>query len=387
MGNNQCTTNEDAGYVACTSNIGPGLQHCDPGCNDQDISRMGRAFKVPKAGPNTARASDNLEAPEPLEPRGVDFEAMGAIPKGWQRTHDPLPHGFLFFGLEGCLIAPDPSHARGPSGVAAQEAAKTRGGTSESSPSGSCLSRVLLAFPDWAVDMPRARWLEMAMKRPDMTPKLCRFRRIHSAPNFNSVVLEFDYPRGEALTRWLDRSDGVISEDGAIGLCRDLLTVVSSLEQMEMPQWGMLHPSSVFVNKSGSLMMLLPLGCLLSYKGALASVLSIVMAQGRSRVAPELYQELNNTEAKLLKNPEATFAADIFAVALIVVEAMAGGAGLEALQGPSDKGLGAGATDLLAKMLYKEHTWRLCGRDALAHPWLKGAGVRRGKSLDSLASS
>mmetsp|Transcript_2247 Transcript_2247/g.5058 ORF Transcript_2247/g.5058 Transcript_2247/m.5058 type:complete len:360 (+) Transcript_2247:58-1137(+) len=291
------------------------------------------------------------EVTEPMPRADMNFEAMDAIPDGWQQVQEPVPEGFLVLGGAGCVIRE----------TLALRPRSPRPG-----------KRVLLAWPGWAVDLHRAKNLVQQASNLEVQTKVCRLWRVHSVSHFNTVVFEFDMPRGESLSERLER-DGPLPETSARSLCARLLRAVSELQRSSLWLWGIVHSSMTFLDRREELCTLLPLGCLLSFKGAKGAAVALAEKFGKSRVAPELDRAVVTTERLLVQDAGARLAADTYGVAALILEALA-------LVGPDDvrngrvtSSLPEVALDLLHKVLHVDHTWRLTGQDALEHRWLVGS--------------
>merc|ERR1711972_845962 len=72
------------------------------------------------------------------------------------------------------------------------------------------------------------------------------------------TILEFEYPKGEALSKRIEKS-GYLSEDVARALCRDIFRSVVALHEISMTFCG-----------------ILPLGCVLSAYGAHRTALTVI---------------------------------------------------------------------------------------------------------------
>lgn len=229
---------------------------------------------------------------------------------------------------------------------------------------------MLLALPSWAVDIQRARWLTKALNAlPGLQAILCRLHQVTYVVHFNTVVLEFVYPKGESLSERLGSSKHM-SENGARVLCRDLLQVVTDMRQTPLRLWGILPSATVYLDKRGEVCSLLPIGCVLSFRGAKSCAMSMVERAGSKCLPPELDRAIFLTDQDLVEDVEACFAADNYAVAALVLEALVRKRPEDMRQKAVTALLPEASVDLLHKVLYEDWAWRLTGNDALAHPWL-----------------
>jgi len=299
---------------------------------------------------------DTSEASLPMEKKMLDFEAMGAVPTGWALSRDDPPHGVLALGGSACLIyqnEPDPP----PEGEAVAQTPKMK---------------MLLALPDWAVDVPRAQSIVQYASNLAGLRNFCRLTRITRAPRFNHVVFECDLPRGKSLESWLDEH-GYLDEETSQELFRELLQTMASLHRTShsiISLWGLLHPSMVYLGPGGDLVSVMPVGCLLSFAGAKSCGLTLCDSMTRHWLPPELDRAIITSDRSLIVDPSARSAADTFSAAAVVLHAMQ----QVAPDGLRDKKvlvlLPEPAVDLFSKVLYVDFHWRATCADALDHPWL-----------------
>ena len=114
-----------------------------------------------------------------------DFEASGAIGKYWIKSGVSAPAGFLLIGGDAIVIERHP----------------------DSDPTVLGQQRVLLALPELAVDMKRARWLSRRGGFSAEAAHLCHLWRCVELKAFGKVILEFGFPKGEPLCDVLQRGD------------------------------------------------------------------------------------------------------------------------------------------------------------------------------------
>jgi len=282
----------------------------------------------------------------PIPRMKVNFERRGAVPVGWRKTLNQVPEAFLFAGGDACVIAEAKDETK---------------------------RRVLLALPDWTVDLQRARWLERMRGRFEDTSLLAKPLRI--IPEADILIFEFEYPSGISLADWV-RKCGYMPEVGANVLYKDLMGLSMEFQSSMMRLWGFVDSRMVMLSPYGRLAKLLPLGCLLSFRGATAVVMHNAMAG--NRLAPELAQALAEGNRAVGSNRDLMAGADAYAVAMVTLEALAGrqeelGDSWERSAEWERKAVDSlteTASDLFHKALYEDPAWRLSVDDALEHPWL-----------------
>merc|ERR1712217_344943 len=98
-------------------------------------------------------------------------------------------------------------------------------------------------------------------------------------------ILEFEYPKGEALNKKIEKS-GYLSEDVARALCRDIFRSVLGLHEISMTCRGLIDMSMVYISGSGKLCGILPLGCVLSAYGAHRTALTVIHGNRATCLAP-----------------------------------------------------------------------------------------------------
>lgn len=304
---------------------------------------------------------DANEATLPLERTQLDFEAMGVVPSGWAVSPHNPPDGVLALGGSACLVyqkEPDLSLK----GKAVAESPKLK---------------ILLALPDWAVDVPRAYSLVQYASNFEGLRKFCRLTRVRRAPRFNQVVFECDLPKGKSLECWLGEH-GSLDEEASRELFRELLQIMATLHRTShsiLTLWGLLHPSMVYLGQRGDLVSVMPVGCLLSFAGAKSCALTLCDSMTRHWLPPELDRAILTADRSLIVDVSARSAADTFSAAAVVLHAMR----QVTPDGLHDKEvlLPEAAVDMLSKVLYKDFHWRLPCEDALDHPWLCDGRLKR----------
>lgn len=297
---------------------------------------------------------DTTEATLPMEKKRLDFEAMGAIPAGWALSKDDPPDGLLALGGAACLIYEEEPGPH-PGGMVVAQVPRTK---------------TLLALPDWAVDVPRAKSLVQYASCLEGLRKFCRLTHVKRVPSFNHVVFEFDIPKGESLESWLGEQ-GSLSEDACRELLRELLQIMTCLHRGPhslVTLWGLLHPSMVFLGPCGNLASVLPISCLLSYAGAKSCGLTLSDSISKHWLPPEMHKALTTSDRSLIVDASARSAADTFCVAALVLHAM-GQVAPNRLH-KSEVSLPESAVDLLTKVLFADRRWRMTSADALNHPWM-----------------
>mmetsp|Transcript_6795 Transcript_6795/g.12934 ORF Transcript_6795/g.12934 Transcript_6795/m.12934 type:complete len:372 (+) Transcript_6795:62-1177(+) len=347
------------GYRECNhvANVNPFM--CRDKCTNDNDCASARTKFIRNFGQSL---DDGFEAPIPIPRFRVDFNHIGAVPVGWRVCDEPAPEGFLFAGGCACIIEE-----------------KLRPELNR---------RVLLSLPDSAVDVRRARLLTRVGGRQEGRI-LCRVWRANYSSMNDQVILEFDFPVGEPLDKFLERQ-GNLTEDLAKHLCRDLLDLITAWES-NLTLGGMMDASLVYLTKSGLLSTLLPLICLLSPRGLKATAMSVVEQISSNGAKDSMSPELK--EATLghgipIGDKERCITSDSYAVMALVLEALAGiepktlrEDDAEPQTGSRDSnggtlGMSKSAKDLFNKALYEDPAWRLCGQDALGHPWLRKPAQR-----------
>lgn len=265
---------------------------------------------------------------------GFFFEGSNAVPRDWKQTHEIVPEAFLFGGGSACVIRPeDPDDSS---------------------------RHVLLVLDETAVDYERTKWL--AKVQPSQQAHQCCCPLLHvlySRPT-GCMIFRFDYPLGESIKERMCRT-GCLPEGMACLLLKDLMTLLVRLERSPFRMWGLLDDTMVFLDESGRLSNLLPMGCLLSSRKAL-------------RVAQDMYTAHNDVVPDLLTMREGKniFAMDSYAIASVVLKA-ATSQSPRILQTRDIDRLSEASRDCLQKATYPEPEWRLIGRRVLQHPWLARA--------------
>jgi len=142
--------------------------------------------------------------------------------------------------------------------------------------------RVLVALPDWPVDMNQARWLIKLRDGPKPLVRLWNAELHHE-----HVVLELDLPRGESVASRCNASV-CMGEAQACKLCRQLVELLTGLRSTPFHLSGLLDVSLVFLTQYSALSCILPLGCLLSIRGMKAAASSVLEQGGGASLAPEI---------------------------------------------------------------------------------------------------
>merc|ERR1712062_451698 len=132
---------------------------------------------------------------------------------------------------------------------------------------------------------------------------------------------------------------------------------------------GCLDRSMLFVNPAGRLEKLLPLGCILSFAGLQASLTGAVKRQAWGNMSPEMKVAVELGMKSTLRDPDVNFAADSYAAATLVRQALAQHVSSDRNCKYSISDIGE---DFLRKAMYDDPSWRLCADDALSHPWFTG---------------
>merc|ERR1719253_790514 len=102
----------------------------------------------------------------PIPRDECDFFELGFVPSGWRLTYDEPPEGFLYAGGAAAVI-----ESVGQPGAARPQ------------------RRVLVALPEWAVDMKRARWLVRFSDK-----MVLRLRSLRRSNSTERICLEFEHP-------------------------------------------------------------------------------------------------------------------------------------------------------------------------------------------------
>jgi len=342
------------GDIGCGElpNIGP--DRCNASSCDNPAARNVNADHV-----FTMRPDDEVELALPILPMNFDFERPHVMPGGWRKTAESPPSGFLFAGGDACVIEGNDGGTR-----------PTR--------------HVLLALPGWAVEFRRAQWLARLQGRPENDTRLCRLCRVFQVEMGDVVVFEFEHPCREggnnikALSQWLERcTNGYMGEADGQVLCLDLLQLLTGLQSTPMRLWGFADASMVFLGGGGRLGRLLPIGCLLTLAGAKAVAAKLIEeadsnSQNAPRgITPELAAVLSS--GRVFADDAHKITSDTYAVVALVLEAMlqTGPEGIRDCKVTT--ALSESANDFFHKALYEDPEWRLCGEQALAHPWLRRA--------------
>lgn len=282
-----------------------------------------------------------------------DFEAFGTVPTGWVRSTARVPDGFLYVGGSATVIereVEDDALATAPRD-----------------------KRVLLALSDAAVDMQRAKWLS---RRPGFNAEaamLCHLWRFKECKAAGVVVFEFDFPRGVSLSERLAEGRQ-LSHARVQALCRSLLKLVTSLGPAPLRLLGFIDASMVFLSAEDSMEALVPLGCLLSFRGAQTAVFQASQRKEDFCLAPELKMAMVTKDRSLVTDLDMASVTDAYAIAVLALRAL----GQERMDGADMKVTIQGQTDIpplardmLQKALHHEPDWRLSGDAALSHPWLR----------------
>jgi len=319
-------------YLSCID------EHCHidtcEDCRKGDETRGGLHIQRRKL----AQAFDIFEAPLDLPQVTFNFERTGAIPSGWKLARNvTAPIGFRFTGGDACVIESLSSHQR----------------------------RVLVALPEWALDMSQCSWL---IKFRDGSKPLVR---LWSAERYyDNAILEFDFPKGESVAQRHTRSV-CMAEREACKLCRELVEFLTGLRSTPFHLSGLLDDSLVFLTQF-SLSCIVPLGCLLSIRGMKAAASSVLDRGGSASLAPEIRDAVIGNGI-IARNSESRFATDSYAIAALVrkvltwrqLDSMDVHKRRSLIMDPiSDVGV-----DWMNKSLYEDPEWRLCGHSSLQHPW------------------
>lgn len=283
--------------------------------------------------------------------RKFDFEGHGAIRDGWVKSTTLAPHGFVLAGGNAIVIEKECAPG-GPVKVPQQRC-------------------VLMALPEPAVDLKRAKLLNRRMGFTGEAILSCHLRRITELKAVGTVLLEFDYPSGEPLCDIL-KPGHALSTANIQQICRDLhglLTFMMPAPGGSTPfrLCGLIHSSNVFLNEDGTLQSLLPIGCILSWAGVCAAS-SVLQRKGQdSCLAPEIKLTTQKNINLYFDDSEAlverAFASDGFAAATLTGQ-------LLDLKFMDPEPIPVKATDFLMKATQHQEEFRLCGPDALCHPWM-----------------
>lgn len=289
--------------------------------------------------------------------RKFHFESSGAIREGWIKSKTPAPKGFSLAGGDAIVI--------------------------EKEEPGKCQRCVLLALPELAVDLKRAKWLSRRMGFLDEASLVCHLRRSIEVKPMGATVLEFDYPLGTPLCDFLKQGNSLPAE-AVWQLCRDVFGLTSFMApapggSAPLRFCGLIHPSTILVDEDGRLQSVLPIGCVLSWAGACALWEVLKRKREDACLAPELkvaaQKNLKLYFADSAALFERAFAADGFAAAMLMLRSL----GMETVDSAEvTERLSTKANDFLLKAFHKEKEFRLCGPDALSHPWItNGIGLVR----------
>jgi hypothetical protein len=306
---------------------------------------------------NLTGGSHNLELDSFYQDLGLDkkfdFEAFGTIPSGWRISAARVPDAFAIVGGSAIVIE-KASEEQSQSGAPPPD------------------RRVLLALPDAAVDLQRAKWLS---RRPGFTAEaasLCHLRRVKEVKASGSVVVDFDYPRGVPLTEVLQSRP--LNDVSALHLMRNLLRLVTCLGPSPLRLLGLIDVSMVFLNSKDSLEALIPLGCLLSFVGIRAAFFKEFQRNCDPPWPPELKKAVVQNNEGFVTDLDRAPVTDSYAIAVIALRAL----GQQRVDGKDIQvEVSPLARDMLQKALHHEPEWRLSGVAALSHPWLKEAVDRR----------
>jgi len=304
---------------------------------------------------------------DPIPRKKIDFEGEGLVPEGWRTTDLAAPSGFLLVGGDACVIEMREEPQYGAQTAEAQTAgAQTAEGAQEertepakADATAPSARRVLLALPEWAVDVPRAQWLTRLPPGAEWQ-SLTRLWQVSPVPASGLVTFVFDLPPSSAQSLQMRVRKDAFTDAMARRMHGNLLRLLLCLPTLRF--WGLLRQELVYVDDQGSLLSILPLGCLLNFKGARAAIHKAPV------VAPELRTAVDRNDCSLGTSRGRNLGVDTHAVAALVLGALgAGGRGVA--------GLSSGAQDVLAKMLRDEPESRIGAGAALCHPWLTSCDV------------
>merc|ERR1712070_461106 len=233
------------------------------------------------------------------------------------------------------------------------------------------VKHVLLALPSWAVDIRRARWLVRYGDRKSVNLRMVKRYQ-------DEVCLQFVLPQAMTLMDYLYKK-GTMDEDSAAILCKELLQMLNGLNP-GVTHWGFIDSSMVYVNGSGQLVGVLPIGVVLSQLGVKAVTMNVLQrgAVSESMVPVTLPPEIRDAAIRggsLQVIAEKHFrSTDTFACALIVLEALSKQSNTtprgKKLEEAGDL-ISSCGNDFLKKALFPDPAWRLSDEDALTHPWLR----------------
>jgi len=280
-----------------------------------------------------------------------DFEAFGMVPQGWVRSTTRVPDAFLYAGGDACVIEKEVQEQSAEDTLPRRE------------------RRVVMALPELAVDLKRAKWLS---RRPGFTAdaaSLCHLKRVKECKATGSVVIEFDYPHGVPLSEILESRK--LDEGSVQSLVRSLLKLVTSLGPAPLRLLGFIDSSMIFLNLQDALEAMVPLGCLLSFEGAMSTMFQAIQQHGCDvALAPELKTAMIKKDASVMTALDRACITDTYAIGIIALRALGqqrvdGGKNIIQIELPPL------ARDLLQKVLHNEPDWRLAGEAALDHPWLR----------------
>lgn len=299
----------------------------------QDTARTHRLEEREELSYPTAR-DDDEEVCFRIPSAELDWAQHKVVPVDWRVAQEAPPRCFSFAGGAMCRIRAD--------------------STNESTPRA---ERVLVALPGWAVDRGKARRLSASPLK-----RICMLWR-HSVSIHGIVVLEFAMPPlsgAESLADFVS-SGRRLAEDGAARLCKHLLDVSVLLLHgpTALSMRGLLDPHSIFIDGDGTLKQWVPVPTVLSALGARA----VLEAKDSTFHAPE------HRPPPPPEKMHGCVATDAYVISSLVLRAMAG---------PDGDGdcadvacLPGVAGDFFKRTMYAEPAWRLCGRSALEHPWLR----------------
>lgn len=319
--------------------------------------------------PLTARGSKNKRA---IPRKPVDFVGQGLLPAGWRLSDEPVPHGFGLLGGCACVVVPD-EHAEGATNSTNEhaegatnerderderedDANKTSTGMTPINFDRAGLvapSRVLLALPDWAVDVARAQWLSRLPEGDDWK-MLLKLWRVTVMESLELVVMEFAQPPADSQNLAARPKESPLSEEEAQRLYHDLLRLILCLPTLRL--WGLLRPELIHLDGQQRLASLIPLGQLLSFEGARAAI------RAAPGVAPELATALANEDRTFADDRSRSLEADAYGVVALVVASLGGAEGSVQLS--------ASACDLLESAFQRDPRARLTAGKAILHPWL-----------------
>jgi len=228
--------------------------------------------------------------------------------------------------------------------------------------------RVLVALPTQAVDRQRAKLLKRCQSSLLQRQCLiCPLLRVVQPVAMDITVLEFDFPKGEPLSKRLETA--CFAEVAAQSLCRDLLSTVLRLKEVRMTFSGLMDASMVYVDGDCRVTGLLPVGCILSSHGVQRAITGIVSGKCAEHLAPELLEKADFVH-HTHDCPAVCLQWDNFVVAAIVLQALLLAEPASVNRACVRQALSDASGDFLCKALHWEPQWRLCGEKALAHPWL-----------------